>query len=526
MKFITLLLILLTQFISLGAKPSIDRSSVAVLYNSTMPASKELAEYYAEKRNIPVGNLVGLSLPQSGKISREQYVTQIQEPLRKYFDDKGWWKIEDVGEGIQVATRNKIRVLVCVYGVPYGVNQDAALKLPDGQIPNAFTKLNCASVDSELAALAIGGVPIYERLRNKYFKQDISFSESENSAYMLVGRIDAPTIDICKRMINDSIEVENTGLWGMAYLDLAYKGKGYKVGDDWLDVIEKKNWQMGIPTTVDKNKDTYLTNYPMRDAAMYFGWYAGNVNGPFRNSKFKFKKGAVAVHLHSFSASDLRNPKSKWVGPLLERGAAATVGNVYEPYLTGSHHFDILHDRLIKGYSLVESAYMAIPQVSWQNVVIGDPLYQPYKHLAGTGEVINEDRAYRASRMAFKAWGDDLRTLIDKLRSAGIKSEDARFFEVIGLFRRYQNRPNDAKVLFEAADKVYTLAPDKVRIAMHKVDLFLDEGQKDKAIIQCKAALIKLKEDPSALAIKAKLNILSPPPPPPAQPNKKTPSKN
>ena len=122
--------------------------------------------------------------------------------------------------------------------------------------------------------------------------------------------------------------------------------------------------------------------------------------------------------------------------------------------------------------------------------------------------------------------GDDLRTLIDKLRSAGIKSEDARFFEVIGLFRRYQNRPNDAKVLFEAADKVYTLAPDKVRIAMHKVDLFLDEGQKDKAIIQCKAALIKLKEDPSALAIKAKLNILSPPPPPPAQPNKKTPSKN
>jgi len=257
---------------------------------------------------------------------------------------------------------------------------------------------------------------------------------------------------------------------------------------------------------------------------MYFGWYTGNVNGPFRNPNFKFKKGAVAVHLHSFSAGDLRNPRSKWVGPLLERGAAATVGNVYEPYLTGSHYFDVLHDRLIQGYTLVESAYMGIPQLSWQNVVIGDPLYRPYKHLVGSGDVDQKDRSYRASRMAFKAWGGEMVLLVDKMRSAGIKSKDARFFEMMGLLRRYQKRPDDAREFYDVADKVYTEVSDKVRVAMHKIDLFLDQGQKDKAIIHCKAALIQFKNDPSALVIKSKLNILSPPPPPPAQPNKKIPT--
>ena len=524
MKYITLIFLIWTQIIVLGSKPSIEPSSVAVLYNSDMPESKELAEFYAEKRKIPLENLVGLKLPIKGKMSRIEYNTLLQNPLRKHFNDKNWWKLSDIGQGIKVATQNKIKVMVCVYGVPYGVDQDPNLKLPDGQTPNAITRLNCAAVDSELAILSIHDLPTYLPIRNKYFKKDTMFSDLGDFTMMLVGRIDAPSIATCKRMINDAIEIEKTGLWGMAYLDLAFKGNNYKLGDDWIRTIEKKNWQLGIPTTIDTNRDTYLSNYPMRDVAIYFGWYTGNVNGPFRNSKFKFKKGAIAVHLHSFSASEIRKPNRKWVGPLLERGAAATVGNVYEPYITGSHHFDILHDRLIQGYTLVESAYMAIPQLSWQNVVVGDPLYQPYKHIVGTGSVEEKDKSYRALRMAYKAWGDDETVLVDKIRKAGLKSKDARFFEMMGLLRRYQKRLEAANNFYDAADKVYVNVSDKVRIAMHKIDLLIDQGKKDEAIIYCKAALIRFKSKPSAIVIKAKLNILSPPPPSPAQPNKKIPT--
>ena len=533
MKYLTIISLLISQLIVIGAKPSIPRDAVAVLYNSNLPESKELAEYYAKQRDIPAENLIGLPLSKSGKITRKEYQATLETPLRKQFTDKGWWNIQMNNEGIKLATRNKIQVMVSMYGVPYGVNNDNAVKLPEGMKPNAFTKFNCAAVDSELAVLSIHDFPIYQPLQNKYFKKAANFGEVNQPFYMLVGRIDADSLATCKRMIDDAIETEKTGLWGMAYLDLAKKGAGYTMGDNWITEIERKNWKLGIPTTIDKNKDTYLTNYPMKDTAMYFGWYTTKVNGPFINPDFKFKKGAVAIHLHSYSAANLRNPRARWVGPLLSKGAAATVGNVYEPYLGGTHYFNILHDRLTQGYTLVESAYMALPLLSWQNLVLGDPLYQPYLHIDGSGKEAKEDKFYRACNMAYKAWGADIPTLVKKMRSAAHKVNDARYLEVVGLFRRYQGKFQEASLFFSSAQKMNLLDSDKTRNVLHVIDMLLESGQKEQAIIACKALLLKIKDTPEAKTVQARLNILSPPPPPPAKPakpadankKKKTPAK-
>ena len=45
----------------------------------------------------------------------------------------------------------------------------------------------------------------------------------------------------------------------------------------------------------------------MTDCALYYGWYAEKIAGPFVQSDFKFARGALAVHIHSFSASTLRD---------------------------------------------------------------------------------------------------------------------------------------------------------------------------------------------------------------------------
>lgn len=496
-----------------------------VLYNSDMPESKVLAEYYAGKRGIAAENLIGLPLSKKGKISRGEYQDSLETPLRKHFTEKGWWELGVTNDGIKLAVKNKIQVIVSMHGVPFGIENVGNVKLPEGVNPSPFTKLNCAAVDSELAVLSVHDFPIYQPLQNKYFRADTSFSSASHPYYMLAGRIDGDSVATCKRMIDDAIEIEKTGLWGMAYLDLALKGAGYKIGDDWITEIETKNWKLGIPTTIDKNKDTYLTNYPMRDTALYFGWYTGGVNGPFLNPDFKLKKGAVAVHLHSFSASDIRNPKASWVGPLIAKGAAATLGNVYEPYLGGSHHFDIFHDRLTQGYTLVESAYMAIPLLSWQNLVIGDPLYQPYLHLEGTGDEVKDDKFYRACNIAFKSLGKDIPELERKMRSAAHKANDGRYFEVLGLFRRYKGEREEAVRFFSSAEKMYLLDSDRTRNTLHIIDLLVESGQKENAIIACKALLTKIKGSPWSKTVQAKLNILSPPPPPPAKPNKDTPQK-
>ncbi len=531
MKSLYLPLIILTFLASLptsllASKPSIPPESVAILYNSNVPDSKELAEYYAEQRNIPKDNLIGFPLSPNPKISRKNYQTTLEQPLREHFTKKNWWTLQKNQEGITIATRNKIQVLVTTFGVPYGINPLPKPKAdPKKPIPidknDPISGINSASVDSELSVLSIHGFPTHRILGNKYFKKDTSFSQARSPFYMLVGRIDANNITECKRMIDDAIEVEKHGLWGMTYLDLARKEGAYKMGDDWILDIEKKSWELGLPTTIDKNKDTYLTNYPMRDAAVYFGWYTTNCNGPLLNPKFRFKKGAVAVHLHSFSASNLRNPKSRWVGPIINAGAAATVGNVYEPYLERTHHFNILHNRLTKGYTLIEAAYMSIPVLSWQNVVIGDPLYQPFKQLEKKNSPIKEDRLYIAVKTGFDAWKNDPDLLARKFRTASQKSKNGRYYEVIGLYKLYLKEPIEAALFFNSAEKVYTFDSDKTRMKLHTIDIHRSLGNKAQAVLIAKELLPEIKGTSEEQTIKSIINILSPPPPAPPKPAKK-----
>src|SRR5437867_798060 len=89
--------------------------------------------------------------------------------------------------------------------------------------------------------------------------------------------------------------------------------------------------------------------------------------------------GAVAYHLHSFSAHILRAADQYWVGPLLADGATATLGYVEEPYLEGTVNVASLFASFtIFGFSFGEAAYAAQQSISWQTTVLGDPLYRPF----------------------------------------------------------------------------------------------------------------------------------------------------
>jgi len=518
--------LLLVAFSSiLQAKPSIDPTSVVILYNTNNAESSKLAFYYAKQRSIPQANIVGLDTPDKGHISRAEYISTIQDPLRRHFSSNTWWKLAKTQDGFTLPVENKKRLLVCMYGMPFGIRNQTIPKEQSDKM-HITQRANSAAVDSELAVFGIQDPPVQGPLPNKYFKKKSAFSTlKELIPYFMVGRIDGPDLATSKRLIDDAIAIEKQGLWGMCYLDLAFKGGAYKMGDDWIKNIDKLNWTKGIPTTIDKNKQTYLTNYPMRDVSLYYGWYTGAVNGPFLNPDFKFKRGAVAVHLHSFSANDLRNKNAKWVGPILSKGAAATVGNVYEPYLQMTHHFDILHDRLVEGYTFIEAATMAVPVLSWQNLAIGDPLYQPFKRLDGSGMIEDQDKLYRSVNLAFRAWKSDSDRIIQKLTTAAIQKSDARYYEILGLWQLHRGDSKQAVRQFHSARNKYKTSSDKVRIALHLANLYVGEKNKNLAIGTLQEALIGREKHPSGKPVIAMLNILNPPPPPPAEPRKKQTSK-
>ncbi|RYD65960.1 MAG: TIGR03790 family protein, partial [Verrucomicrobiaceae bacterium] len=414
MRLLALLLCFPGVLRALPAPP--DPASVAVLYNSTSEDSKALANFYVKVRGIPADNLVGIDLPDTEEISRKDFNDKLVSRLIREYDRRNWWTRGRDQGGNLAPTQSKIRILVCMRGIPSRIaGTGPAMPPAPGKQP--FSDTTQSAVDSELALLGIEGLPVAGILNNPYFKQEKTAAEAR-LPMTLVGRIDGPTKDVCAQMIKDAIETEQTGLWGMSVIDLSQKFPENQEGDPAMERVAKAHRDAGIPVSVDRFPDPLPVNYPLRDVALYFGWYDWNVNGPFVNPNFKFKKGAVAVHLHSFSAAQLRDSTKNWCAPLLAKGAAATLGNVYEPYLPLTHNFDIFNARLMAGYTLVEAAYMSVPVLSWQNIVLGDPLYRPFLHLDGSGEKADADREYRAMHLAFLRWKEDPKQLEAMLREA------------------------------------------------------------------------------------------------------------
>ena len=89
--------------------------------------------------------------------------------------------------------------------------------------------------------------------------------------------------------------------------------------------------------------------------------------------------GAVALTLDPISAPSLRKREGSWVASALDDGISATIGTVYDPGASEYLSVPNLYWHLNAGFTWAEAAYMCIPHLSWQTVVIGDPLYTPLK---------------------------------------------------------------------------------------------------------------------------------------------------
>lgn len=490
--------------------------AVAVLYNSSVPESRQLAETYREARGIPAENLVGLSMPAKADITRAEYESTIQNPLREEFDKRGWWQRGQDANGLTLPVQTRIVVMVVMRGVPLRIQGTPPPEDFKADPADPISPRDEAAVDSELAFFGVEGVSARGVLVNQYFQSDKPIVEAGLPFLLLTARIDGPSLATCERMIRDAIETEKTGLWGRAYVDIANK---FPQGDQWLEGVVKANHARGIPTVVDRFNDTLPKNYPMTDVALYHGWYDFHVSGPFLNPAFRFRKGAVAMHIHSFSAQQLGNPAQNWSAPLLEKGAAATIGNVFEPYLHLTHHFDVLQQRLLEGFTFVEAAWMAMPVASWQGVVLGDPLYRPFIHTGGSGEILEADRDFRALAMSFERWGDDpderrkqVAAAAERTRS-GIMAEGAGLDLLIG-----GGAPEAAAVFFRAAKDHFVATADKMRQDFHLVAIERAASRRDIAARLLREAQLRYGPIPESEALQGWLDILDPPPPAAADP--------
>jgi hypothetical protein len=326
-------------------------------------------------------------------------------------------------------------------------------------------------------------------------------------ALMLVCRLDAPGEEIVRSMIDDAIKTEQKGLGGFAYIDeRGIKDGPLAEGDEWLRRAAEDARRHGIPVIEDMEEAMFPPGYPMRHAAIYLGWYGENVSGPFASDDFRFERGAIAVHIHSSSAASLRNPHEHWAAPLLARGAAATLGNVYEPYLALTPNLDVFFARLLAGFTFAESAYASQRAISWMTTFVGDPLYRPFGADGGARKA-TEWTAYREGA---KLWFSDREAGERKLRDSAKSFKSGAIAEGLGLLQLSAGEADAASASFALARKFYANPDDAMRATIHEVRLLRDTGKKNAALALAKKQMRAQPQSPACAVLQSLLPQLAP----------------
>ena len=363
-------------------------ASVVLVYNSSMPVSKEVADHYAAKRDVPASQVLGFDLPQTETIPRDEFRSKLQQPLWNELRERklltyGESSSEKAGSGLPKSnvTESKIRYIVLCYGVPLKILPDTSVNEPVEHLQQELRR-NEAAVDSELTLLPLldhklaitGPVPNPAGLATN------NLAINPTNGVLIVARIDGPTPEIAKGLVDKAIFAEENGLWGNAYFDTrSITNAAFRQGDEMLKAGAELTRLYGFEVVNEPSNHTFPPTTPLNDIAFYFGWYDQSVSGPFTNGMAEFRPGAVAYHLHSFSSRALRVTDVWWTGPLLAAGATATMGCTEEPYLQGTPQINVFIYRFLQlGFSFGEAALASQPILSWQIAVVGDPLYRPF----------------------------------------------------------------------------------------------------------------------------------------------------
>src|SRR5205823_7547716 len=157
-----------------------------------------------------------------------------------------------------------------------------------------------------------------------------------------------------------------------------------------------------VRAAIGANRVIYdTTSTVLKDLKNVLGYYSWGSNDPAireRHFNLGFVNGALAAMFVSTDARTLNAPPPDWritggedattqfagshqslIGDFIRDGITGTAGNVAEPYLDASTRPNVLFPAYLAGANLAEAFYLAMPYLSWQTVVVGDPLCAPFR---------------------------------------------------------------------------------------------------------------------------------------------------
>jgi uncharacterized protein (TIGR03790 family) len=475
-----------TCVLALGAAANAQTgSNVLLVVNTSSAASQTIGRQYASRRSVPADNVCALQLPITESISRDIFEAQIEQPI---------WRC--------IAARqahDRVLYIVLTKDVPIRI------KGTDGRSGTN------ASVDSELTLLyrrRTGTlVPIIGFVPNPYFAGAASgtvrpFSHQTDDIY-LVTRLDGYTLSDALALID---RASASTVDGRFVLDQRASAADH-VANRWLGAAAARMTAQGLGDRVVLD-ETAKAVTGESSVLGYYSWGSSDEAIRVRTFDFTFVPGALAGMFVSTDGRTFKEPPAAWrpggdgrrdskfagtadslMGDLIRAGVTGIAGNVDEPYLDAAIRPDILFPAYVSGRNLAEAFYAAMPFLSWQTLIVGDPLCAPFPHASLSTKAIDppiddatEVPAYFAQRQ--------LAAMPPALPAAAAAA-----------FVRFQSRTfrHDTAGARQALEAAIVAEPRFVPARLELATIYDRAGERDQTIAQYRMILLYSPNDPVVL---------------------------
>ena len=360
--------------------------NVLIVASDKVPGSVQIAERYAQARHVPVDQLLRLSPPADEQITRAQFDRDIQAPIAKWLASS--------------ARQDRILYIVLARGMPLRISGTPGR---NGTV---------ASVDSELTLLyrRMTGINVSTSgpIANPYYADAAGIETLKPLTHKtqdiyLVTRLDGFSVDDALGLVDRGASPSKNG---RILLDSIPATPTADPRSKWLETAAARLREAGLDDRVVHE----TTSRALQNETSVLGYYSWGSNDPALNARTQgltFVPGALASMFLSSDARTFMQPPAGWTpgrlsgardfagssqslsGDLVRSGATGVAGQVAEPYLDGAVRPDILFPAYVAGFNLAEAFYLATPYVSWQTVVLGDPLCAPFRATTVQGSDLN-----------------------------------------------------------------------------------------------------------------------------------------
>ena len=356
-----------------AARPATAQTSdnVLLVINENSPASVQVGDYYIRQRALAQDHVARIKAVTTDTIQRPEFEKTIEAPIATWLQQKN--------------LQDRVLYVVLTKGVPLRVGGTEGR---EGSI---------ASVDSELTLLyrkmTGATVPLAGRLPNPYFLDAKPLTEAKPFTRFLgdtylVTRLDGFTVDDVLRLIDRGISPVTEGR-------IVLDQKATMIdrgGDDWLQETADRLRGSGAGDRVvlEVTRSVAQADGPIIG---YYSWGSNDPANKLRRTGLEFVKGAIGAMFVSTDGRTFNEPPADWLpndprrmgygsqslaGDLIRDGLTGVAAHVTEPFLDATIRPQVLFPAYLAGYNLAESFYLAMPFLSWQTVVIGDPLCTPF----------------------------------------------------------------------------------------------------------------------------------------------------